>query len=177
VERLIESIDVAVLTVEDGAFWVGIEPLRFGGIPNLQVRVTATVAQIDCGSRPIEGALRCMRALGVQDAVVVVGYPTGGDNISVTCGVVWRVDMTQYSHGCHKLLAIQIDAGTEFFVGRTRMVVWAAIFRSFVLLQRSIRAIPADRRCSSSTAHGQLSAWQYRVGVACERLVVAVLLH
>lgn len=34
----------------------------------------------------------------------------GGDNISVTKGVVSRVEPTQYVHGATQLLAIQIDA-------------------------------------------------------------------
>ena len=40
------------------------------------------------------------------------GYPLfpGGDNISVTSGVVSRVELTQYVHGASHLMAIQIDA-------------------------------------------------------------------
>jgi len=72
--------DLAILTVEDESFWCDLEPLVFGGIPNL------------------------------QEAVTTVGYPTGGDNICVTKGVVSRVEETYYSHGCARLLAIQVDA-------------------------------------------------------------------
>lgn len=46
----------------------------------------------------------------LQEAVAVVGYPQGGDNISVTKGVVSRVEPTQYVHGATHLMAIQIDA-------------------------------------------------------------------
>ncbi|WCJ34643.1 DegP protease 10 [Euphorbia peplus] len=46
----------------------------------------------------------------LQQAVAVVGYPQGGDNISVTKGVVSRVEPTQYVHGATQLMAIQIDA-------------------------------------------------------------------
>ena len=42
--------------------------------------------------------------------MAVVGYPTGGDNISVSVGVVSRVEPQQYVHGAASLLAIQIDA-------------------------------------------------------------------
>ncbi len=42
--------------------------------------------------------------------VVVVGYPTGGDNTSVTSGVVSRVEVAQYVHSASHLMAIQIDA-------------------------------------------------------------------
>eukprot|EP01118_Nematostelium_gracile_P007791 TRINITY_DN2554_c0_g1_i1.p1 TRINITY_DN2554_c0_g1~~TRINITY_DN2554_c0_g1_i1.p1 ORF type:complete len:442 (-),score=106.86 TRINITY_DN2554_c0_g1_i1:35-1360(-) len=72
--------DLALLGVEDDLFWSGMAILDFGGIPHL------------------------------QEAVTVVGYPTGGDNISVTTGVVSRVDITTYAHSSCKLLAIQIDA-------------------------------------------------------------------
>ena len=41
---------------------------------------------------------------------MVVGYPTGGDNISVTKGVVSRVGFVTYSHAGRRLLAIQTDA-------------------------------------------------------------------
>jgi S1-C subfamily serine protease len=46
----------------------------------------------------------------LHDTVTVIGYPTGGDNISVTKGVVSRIEETYYSHGAYRLLAIQIDA-------------------------------------------------------------------
>ena len=72
--------DLAVLTTDSEEFWEGTVPLRLGGIPNL------------------------------QDPVAVVGYPTGGDNMSVSVGVVSRVEPQQYVHGATSLLAIQIDA-------------------------------------------------------------------
>lgn len=45
-----------------------------------------------------------------QDSVSVVGYPIGGDTISVTSGVVSRIEVTSYVHGSTELLAVQIDA-------------------------------------------------------------------
>lgn len=39
-----------------------------------------------------------------------IHFFVGGDNISVTKGVVSRVEPTQYVHGASQLLAIQIDA-------------------------------------------------------------------
>jgi len=47
----------------------------------------------------------------LQDEVEVLGYPTGGDSLSVTKGVVSRIEATEYAQcsGSH-LLAIQIDA-------------------------------------------------------------------
>lgn len=55
--------DIALLDVEDEAFWEGVEPLRFGPLPRL------------------------------QEPVAVVGYPVGGDTISVTAGVVSRIEV------------------------------------------------------------------------------------
>lgn len=72
--------DLAVLTVEDESFWRDVDVLEFGDIPDL------------------------------QESITVIGYPTGGDSISVTKGVVSRIEETYYSHGNFRLLAIQIDA-------------------------------------------------------------------
>lgn len=46
----------------------------------------------------------------LQDTVTVIGYPTGGESISVTEGVVSRIELIPYAHGATKLLGIQIDA-------------------------------------------------------------------
>ncbi|XP_019441797.1 PREDICTED: protease Do-like 2, chloroplastic isoform X4 [Lupinus angustifolius] len=72
--------DIALLSVESDEFWREVEPLRFGHLPHL------------------------------QDSVTVVGYPLGGDTISVTKGVVSRIEVTSYAHGSSDLLGIQIDA-------------------------------------------------------------------
>lgn len=45
-----------------------------------------------------------------QDAVAVVGYPIGGDTISVTSGVESRIEVTSCVHGSTELLGVQIDA-------------------------------------------------------------------
>ncbi|KAH9776054.1 protease Do-like 9 [Citrus sinensis] len=70
----------AMLTVEDDEFWEGVLPVEFGELPAL------------------------------QDAVTVVGYPIGGDTISVTSGVVSRIEILSYVHGSTELLGLQIDA-------------------------------------------------------------------
>ncbi|KAK9272004.1 hypothetical protein L1049_002373 [Liquidambar formosana] len=72
--------DIAMLTVSDDEFWEGVSPLEFGDLPAL------------------------------QDAVTVVGYPIGGDTISVTSGVVSRIEILSYVHGSTELLGLQIDA-------------------------------------------------------------------
>ncbi|XP_038703018.1 protease Do-like 10, mitochondrial isoform X2 [Tripterygium wilfordii] len=80
VQAVGHECDLAILVVESEEFWEGMSFLEFGDIPFL------------------------------QEAVAVVGYPQGGDNISVTKGVVSRVEPTQYVHGATQLMAIQIDA-------------------------------------------------------------------
>lgn len=72
--------DIAMLTVDDDEFWEGVLPVEFGPLPAL------------------------------QDAVTVVGYPIGGDTISVTSGVVSRMEILSYVHGSTELLGLQIDA-------------------------------------------------------------------
>ncbi|EEF52040.1 protease Do-like 9 [Ricinus communis] len=72
--------DIAMLTVNDDEFWEGVSPVEFGQLPAL------------------------------QDAVTVVGYPIGGDTISVTSGVVSRIEILSYVHGSTELLGLQIDA-------------------------------------------------------------------
>lgn len=73
--------DLALLSVADESFFIGLEPIALGrSLPRL------------------------------QDTVTVVGYPVGGDNQSITQGVVSRIDLNEYSHGGAQLLCVQIDA-------------------------------------------------------------------
>ncbi|GHP07951.1 hypothetical protein PPROV_000669300 [Pycnococcus provasolii] len=72
--------DLALLEVEDAEFWKGLPSIQLGPLPRL------------------------------QDNVVVIGYPIGGDTISVTSGVVSRIEVTSYVHGSSELLGVQIDA-------------------------------------------------------------------
>ncbi|KAA8499896.1 Protease Do-like 9 [Porphyridium purpureum] len=74
--------DLALLHVEDPAFWAkGIQPLELkDDAPHL------------------------------QDSVTVIGYPSGGENLSITAGVVSRVDVWNYAHSGCRMLCIQIDA-------------------------------------------------------------------
>ncbi|MBA0639363.1 hypothetical protein Goklo_022401 [Gossypium klotzschianum] len=73
-----------MLTVNDDEFWEGVSPVEFGELPAL------------------------------QDAVTVAGYPIGGDTISVTSGVVSRIEILSYIHGSTELLGLQIDAAINF---------------------------------------------------------------
>jgi len=73
--------DLALITVDDDEFFEGLIPLEFGGVPKLKSMVTA------------------------------VGYPTGGQKLSITSGVVSRIELQGYVHtGAESHLAIQIDA-------------------------------------------------------------------
>ena len=78
--KVSHECDLATLTVEDPAFWSNTTPLALGGVPCL------------------------------QDEVSVVGYPEGGEGVSVTVGVVSRIEIQRYAHSGASLLAIQIDA-------------------------------------------------------------------
>lgn len=73
--------DLAMLEVEDSSAFANIEPLKIGEIPKLNT------------------------------TVIAVGYPIGGERISVTRGIVSRIDFRSFSHsGVDQHLAIQVDA-------------------------------------------------------------------
>jgi len=72
--------DLALMTVDDPAFFKGVEPLEFGELPR------------------------------VQQDVLVYGFPLGGDTLSTTKGVVSRIEHQSYVHSSRNLLAIQLDA-------------------------------------------------------------------
>jgi len=73
--------DLALLTVDNPDFFKDTTALGFGGIP------------------------------AIESTVSVYGYPIGGDRLSVTRGVVSRIDFQPYSHsGVDSHLTIQIDA-------------------------------------------------------------------
>ena len=52
----------------------------------------------------------------------MVGYPIGGDTISVTSGVVSRIEVTSYVHGSTELLGVQIDAAINSGNSGVRLV-------------------------------------------------------
>jgi S1-C subfamily serine protease len=72
--------DLALLTVDDPAFFERIEPIALGTLPP------------------------------VGQEVLVLGYPAGGDTLSTTKGVVSRIEHQAYTHSNAVLLAGQIDA-------------------------------------------------------------------
>jgi len=81
VSHIAHDCDLALLSVENPDFFKGTLPLEFGGIPEIESVVSA------------------------------YGYPLGGTRLSVTRGIVSRIDFQPYSHsGMDSHLAIQIDA-------------------------------------------------------------------
>ena len=72
--------DLALLEVNDKDFFKGTEALEFGTLPKM------------------------------QDKVTVYGYPMGGHTISVSTGIVSRIEHNRYAHSGQRFLSIQIDA-------------------------------------------------------------------
>ncbi len=72
--------DLALLTVEDLGFFDGITALDFGQLPE------------------------------TQQEVLVYGFPVGGDMLSITKGVISRIEHQPYVHSSSVFLAGQIDA-------------------------------------------------------------------
>ncbi|CAA6806908.1 MAG: Serine protease [uncultured Thiotrichaceae bacterium] len=80
VEAVSHDADLAILTLEDEAFFDGATPLTLGDLPT------------------------------TQEEVIVYGFPTGGDTLSVTKGVVSRIEHQSYAHSSEYMLSVQIDA-------------------------------------------------------------------
>ncbi len=83
VKAISHTADLALLTVGDPAFFEGATPLVLGELPE------------------------------VQSEVVVYGFPTGGDSLSSTRGVISRIEQSSYVHSSANLLAVQIDAAVN----------------------------------------------------------------
>lgn len=80
VEYVAHDCEIALLKMEDESFFAGTRPVKFGGVPMQRDRVTA------------------------------YGFPQGGEVLSITEGIVSRVEVLGYSHSQREALAIQIDA-------------------------------------------------------------------
>ncbi len=72
--------DLAIIEVADPSFFEGVVPLTFGELPR------------------------------THEEVNVYGFPMGGDTLSITKGVLSRVEHQPYVHSSAALLAGQIDA-------------------------------------------------------------------
>ena len=79
-ESISHDSDLAILKVDNPDFFKGSKPIDIGELPH------------------------------VRDRVVVYGFPTGGDELSITEGVVSRIEQRNYAHSNANLLACQIDA-------------------------------------------------------------------
>lgn len=75
--------DLAILTVDDESFWRGRPALRLGELPE------------------------------VLQEVNVYGFPAGGDSLSLTKGVISRVEVNYYAHSGIDMLLVQIDAAVN----------------------------------------------------------------
>ncbi len=80
VVQVAHDADLALITVDNPAFFEDRDPLQFGDLPD------------------------------IEDEVRVYGYPMGGDALSITQGVVSRIENHIYTHSGLNLLCIQIDA-------------------------------------------------------------------
>ncbi|MBT7981153.1 MAG: trypsin-like serine protease [Akkermansiaceae bacterium] len=79
--HIAHDCDLAMLELEDPSAFEGVTPFDIGKLPQLDTTVK------------------------------VIGYPIGGERISITSGVVSRIDFLSYSHTSVDLhLTIQIDA-------------------------------------------------------------------
>ena len=80
VEFISHDADLALVRVEDARFFEGARPVPLGQMPKLQQRV------------------------------VVFGFPIGGTTLSITSGIVSRVEVDMYLQSKRNLLTVQIDA-------------------------------------------------------------------
>lgn len=79
--HIAHDCDLAMLEAEAAEHFADMKPLQIDGVPKLNTEV------------------------------ITVGYPIGGERVSVTRGVVSRIDFQSYSHsGIDQHLAIQVDA-------------------------------------------------------------------
>lgn len=79
-EFVAHDCDLAVLKVEDPKFFQGTMPVTFGDLPFK------------------------------RDKVAVYGFPVGGEEMSITEGVVSRIQLSTYAHSSRALMDVQTDA-------------------------------------------------------------------
>ncbi|MDH3973477.1 MAG: trypsin-like peptidase domain-containing protein [Deltaproteobacteria bacterium] len=78
--KVAHEVDIALLEVEDESIFAGISPLKLGKLPE------------------------------AQQEVLVYGFPIGGDSLSITKGILSRIEHQSYVHSGDYFLAGQIDA-------------------------------------------------------------------
>ncbi|VAX24061.1 hypothetical protein MNBD_NITROSPINAE02-2225 [hydrothermal vent metagenome] len=83
VEAVGHECDLAILKPRDKSFFDGTAPMELGELPDL------------------------------HDTISVYGFPTGGAEISITEGIISRIEQLNYAHSGVKLLGAQIDAAVN----------------------------------------------------------------
>lgn len=83
VEVVAHECDLAILKVKDDSFFSGVKPIDIGSLAE------------------------------IRDKVAVYGFPEGGNKLSITEGVVSRIENRKYTHSMAELLACQIDAAVN----------------------------------------------------------------
>lgn len=84
VEAVSHESDLAVLTVKDESFFNNDDFLPLGDLPD------------------------------VHQEIAVYGYPVGGDTLSITKGIVSRIEFQTYAHSGLSMQAVQVDAAINF---------------------------------------------------------------
>ncbi len=79
-EFVAHDCDLAILKVNDPKFFQGTQPVTFGDLPFK------------------------------RDKVAVYGFPVGGEELSITEGVVSRIEVSTYAHSMRSILDVQTDA-------------------------------------------------------------------
>lgn len=74
------DLDLALLELDEPDYLDGVPPAELGELPR------------------------------IQDRVSVVGYPVGGEEVSITEGVVSRIEVQEYAHSQRCALAVTVDA-------------------------------------------------------------------
>ena len=80
VEFISHQADLALLKLKDETFFEGTHSIEFNGLPKF------------------------------EEEVAVYGFPVGGDSLSVSRGIVSRIEHKKYEHSGEIYLSIQIDA-------------------------------------------------------------------
>lgn len=80
VAAISHDLDLALLQVREPAYLAGVPSAEVGRLP------------------------------AIRDRVSVVGYPVGGEEVSITEGVVSRIEVQEYAHSQRFALAVTVDA-------------------------------------------------------------------
>ncbi len=83
IEYISHQADLALLKVKDATFFEGTKSLELGTLPEIRQEIT------------------------------VYGFPMGGNSLSVSTGIVSRIEHNRYAHSREIFLAIQIDAAVN----------------------------------------------------------------